>query len=302
MEPFRETHVPEERRFPLKLVVRSSMAGPVFAHPHWHDEFEVLLILKGRGTQQTGACLIPFSSGDILPIPCGTVHSTETDADCENEILVLLFSREFIESGLLHIPEQRLVSVFFDGLAPPPVITPGTDTAGTLGQILRALACEWEERRFGCELLARAWLQAWVVHMTRFCMEARVSEGQPVVVFHEALPQTALQKQRDYRAKAMLRHTFDWLDTAYGDVLHVADAARSANLSVSQFERIFRAHTGQTFQRYLIRFRVQKACEQLDTGRTLTEIALACGFGSLASFTRAFRHVKGTPPSHLRKG
>jgi AraC-like DNA-binding protein len=80
------------------------------------------------------------------------------------------------------------------------------------------------------------------------------------------------------------------------------DLARLAGLSVSQFDRCFRATFGATARDYLQRVRVEAACRRLAEGNdTIATIALECGFYDHAHFTRCFRKVMNMTPKAYRQ-
>ena len=57
-----------------------------------------------------------------------------------------------------------------------------------------------------------------------------------------------------------------------------------------------------TFNTYLTEFRLKKAAELIkSSSKTLTEIALACGFASVRTFNRSFMKFYNITPSQLRK-
>lgn len=305
-QPFREQIQNDNARYPLRVFRRSSMEEYVFVHPHWHDEFEILLVLKGSGTQQIGPHVFPFTQGDILPIPCGAVHSTYTDRDQENEMLVFTFPWDFPAPGLLNGPELRHMNRFRDGDGIPVVIH-GTDKDGTLlADLLLQMEREKQGALSGWELMVRAKLLEWAMNVMRLgrngaCWACGVRPVQDMGLdsdlpaFQDGLADGSAM------IHDTLRTVFDWIDREYANPLRVKEAARTACLSVSQLERLFRAHTGRGFLQYLNRYRILKACERIPTGESLTQIALGCGFGSLSSFSRTFRRVKGMAPSALRK-
>jgi transcriptional regulator GlxA family with amidase domain len=79
------------------------------------------------------------------------------------------------------------------------------------------------------------------------------------------------------------------------------ELARMANLSVSHFSAIFRKEFGFSPLDYLIRTRIRRACELLDTtGSSLKEIAEAVGFSDPLYFSRVFRTIHGVSPSQYR--
>src|SRR3954453_8911688 len=80
-----------------------------------------------------------------------------------------------------------------------------------------------------------------------------------------------------------------------------AAVARAVGVSERQLQLLFERN-GETFTRYLTRRRLEEG--GAPPGRAgagpVTEVALACGFGSLPTFYRAFRCAYGAAPSELR--
>lgn len=94
----------------------------------------------------------------------------------------------------------------------------------------------------------------------------------------------------------------DYIHTHYKTRIDVKDLARITNLSVSQFERVFRANFGMTPVRFINRFRVHQACLALmHTNHTITQIAHDCGFCDHSHLSREFVRIMGTPPGQYRK-
>lgn len=82
----------------------------------------------------------------------------------------------------------------------------------------------------------------------------------------------------------------------------LADLAATAALSVSQFTRRFKAATGETPHRFLMRLRVEQACRLLRAGSlSIPEIAVRCGFSHQEHLTRVMRARVGTTPAAYRR-
>lgn len=103
--------------------------------------------------------------------------------------------------------------------------------------------------------------------------------------------------QRIDRAVAYLRDHFR-------EPVNFADLAKRTGMSVRQFNRRFREVFGTTPRTFLVKTRVQAACEALRTGdRPIAEIALDFGFCDQSAFTRHFRrHMGLTPAAYRRRG
>jgi AraC-like DNA-binding protein len=72
-------------------------------------------------------------------------------------------------------------------------------------------------------------------------------------------------------------------------------------VSDAHFIRTFRVTFGETPHRYLQRRRVERSMFLLrETDRSVTDICLDVGFGSLGTFSRTFRDIVGQSPSDYR--
>ncbi len=81
--------------------------------------------------------------------------------------------------------------------------------------------------------------------------------------------------------------------------LRLEDVARAACFSPFHFHRIFRALVGETLNEFVARQRLERALHLMAHAprRSLTEIALECGFSSSSAFSRSFKQRYGVAPS-----
>jgi AraC-like DNA-binding protein len=90
--------------------------------------------------------------------------------------------------------------------------------------------------------------------------------------------------------------------TRHHERLALDDIAGAAGSSPFHASRVFRAVTGETVHRHLVRVRLRVALYALarDEGRDIAELALAAGFSSHSHFSSAFRAEFGVSPSAVR--
>jgi AraC-like DNA-binding protein len=80
------------------------------------------------------------------------------------------------------------------------------------------------------------------------------------------------------------------------------DIAAACSLSVSHFSRAFRRTMGMPPHNWILRQRVDAAQGMLrGRERSLSEIALACGFADQSHFTRVFTRMVGVSPGSWRR-
>ncbi|APH53298.1 Transcriptional regulator, AraC family [Granulibacter bethesdensis] len=112
------------------------------------------------------------------------------------------------------------------------------------------------------------------------------------------LPRTAARHPRLAHAVALLEAN---AQNPSDDPLSIADAASLAGLSSRQLERLFKQHLNMTPAAYAASVRLERAQLLLrQTAMPITEIGVACGFSSGASFSNAYRLRYGHSPRHER--
>lgn len=83
--------------------------------------------------------------------------------------------------------------------------------------------------------------------------------------------------------------------------LRLEAVAKAACFSPFHFHRVFKSLLGETLAHFVKRQRLERALRLMAhaPSRSLTEIALECGFASSSDFSRAFKQAHGTPPSRF---
>ncbi|MCZ4352807.1 helix-turn-helix domain-containing protein [Roseovarius aestuarii] len=83
--------------------------------------------------------------------------------------------------------------------------------------------------------------------------------------------------------------------------LAMTDLAAISGVSIRQFERKFKAYLGQTPMAFYRSLRLRRAKTLIEqTALPITEIAVACGFGSSSSFAKVYGIEFGVSPSRRR--
>ena len=99
-----------------------------------------------------------------------------------------------------------------------------------------------------------------------------------------------------------INRVIDYIRENLDRQVKLEELAKVACFSEFHFHRIFGAVSGETLNSFTNRLRLEKAARLLRySGRSLTDIALDCGFSSSATFSRAFRSGYDTSPSQFRK-
>ena len=97
-----------------------------------------------------------------------------------------------------------------------------------------------------------------------------------------------------------IKAAIDYMSIHYAENITIADLAGQVNLSQSYFMQKFREMAGMGAAEYLNRLRIQKACEEILYGSSISGAAFDCGFRNLSNFNRQFRMMVGCTPREYR--
>ena len=99
--------------------------------------------------------------------------------------------------------------------------------------------------------------------------------------------------------KTFAAHEF--LEKHFAEILRLPVVAGLCHMSESEFSRVFKKEHGHTFCEYLLKYRINKACEQMtDASVHVKTIAFNVGFNDLSYFSRTFRRYTGVTPSQYK--
>jgi AraC family transcriptional regulator len=115
-------------------------------------------------------------------------------------------------------------------------------------------------------------------------------------------PPTSAAARAEYLGR--IHRVTDHIERHLDERLTLEELARVACFSPFHFHRIFSACVGETLYQFILRLRLERAANQLlqDPRKSVTAVALDCGFGSSAAFARAFRAGFGMSASEWRAG
>lgn len=109
------------------------------------------------------------------------------------------------------------------------------------------------------------------------------------------------QPQAGAEQRDRLRSMIAFIHRHYMEKLTLSEIAKAAGVSEREASRCFKKNTGQSPVEYLIAFRLNESKKLLrQSGLSITEISLRCGFSDSAYFGKAFRAAYGMTPSIYR--
>jgi AraC-like DNA-binding protein len=270
--------LPRERQF--EAGVWYSTPASTWYPTHYHEEFELKLVLWGRASYQMDSTRIELGPGSLLWLAPGQEHTLLGISD-QLSMWVASFRLDTVREaekssirvldqagtwGACGLPAARVLelSALLAELVhceDPQLVNPRS------GRLLAQALNAWQEHRFGASLcILPLGLQPYPLH--------------PAVM----------------RARSLLR--------ALDADLSLDSLSRRCGLDGPRLSRLFKRQMGLSIVQFRNHFRVQQFIAGFGRGgeRNMLQAALDSGFGSYPQFHRAFHQVTGYAPSeHLRR-
>ena len=250
---------------------------------HFHDEYELHLIIATSGKAFIGDWIGPFYPGHLAlcgpRLPHNWVSLDLPEGGVAERDLVIQFRHEPIAHAAEMIPE--------------------------LAEVMPLL----ERARHGIEffgLSERAhahWLS--VKHargMQRFAAFCDFLSDLAQCTDYRLLSNVQMQGEDDDTGLEQINAIVDRIIGDVAKPLSAGDVAAELGMSESRFSRFFRRATGNTFTDFVNRIRVNRACQLLmESDRLVTHICYEVGFNNVANFNRRFLEIKGMTPTEFRR-
>lgn len=254
---------------------------------HWHPEIELTLFLEGEMEYQVNDRIYRMKAGQGLFCNSNALHSGHMtgNTDC------LYLSVTFHPRLLYGFEGSRLQTEFVEPLLRDPAFGSAAFSGDApwereLLQKLREIRADYDGQSPVFALrLERELLAIW---------ELLYSFGRPVC--------GDSHKTAQGREVERIRAALDYLHSHYAESVSLEQVAKQMNLCRSESCRFFKKYMKQSVFDYLQSYRIEKSLSLLaGEERSVTEIAILCGFASPSYFTKIFKEqMKCTPLAYRR--
>lgn len=250
--------------------------------PHWHNEFEILLPLKGRMVYGISGEELVLTPEQGIFISSGYIHGGHyyyRGEDCE--FIYVLFHPILLCSS---VDLER------------DYVRPVLENAG-----LKYLALNNTEE----------WKQE--IRRTVFeIYESSKADAAPLLLqslffrlwylIYENSNNSAGNEPHDQQMTT-LKAMLTFIHENYSNNIYLNDIAASGNVGKTKCNLIFNKYLNISPVKYLLNYRLLLSMKLLEEGdRSVTEIALDVGFSNLSYYIQAFREKYGyTPSQHVKR-
>jgi AraC-like DNA-binding protein len=280
---FQKSRIPDTRVF----VVKELIAPHFDKNWHFHPEYQLFLVLEGRGTRFVGDNMKTFKEYDMVFTGPNLPHLWRNDHeyfDKHNGLhthgIVVYFPEEFIGQGFMEkeeVEELKQLLIKSDR---------GLEISGDTNIQLRSMMRD---------LLNMHGLES-VIQLLRILKVLASSQDCHAIV---QAGYTNLNKASE---EDRMSQVYEFVMDNFQQGIRLEEVASLTNMTVSSFSRYFKSRMNKSFSDFLSDVRISHACKLLHEERfNVSEVCYESGFNTLSNFNRQFKEKMGVTPLVYKK-
>lgn len=253
-----------------------------FAPFHHHPEYELVLVLKGKGKRMIGDNVDRFMENDLIFMGPFLPHQWICDPDgaLDSKAFVIQFSYDFLGERFFEIPENASLKKFLNESARGFNFY-GTTKKQVISILLKMANANHAERLYYLFSIFNIFASSQeVLHLSSI----------------DSLESFTLKENE------RMRKALQYILQNFHNKINIVELLEITNMSYPSFYSHFYRNYKMSYKQYLLEVRIEYACKLLkNENLNVSEIAYNCGFGNLSNFNRQFRKIKKITPSQYQK-
>ncbi len=281
-------------RIPETRLFRTPDQSCIFHHErarfyswHHHPEYELVLIMKGKGIRMIGDHIDRFENNDLVLLGPYLPHEWRCDdsffqpaGEFQGEAIVIQFLYDSFGDKFFRLPENKNLNLFLSKSRQGCQIY-GTGKDEIISVMKQMLSMDETDRLYALFSVFKCLsssIEFRQLSSPSFLGSFKVNENEPI--------QKAVQ----------------YILQNFQNNISVHDLLDISNMSSTAFFTSFKKMYRMTFKRYLLNIRIGYACRLLgENTMSISRIAYECGFGNISNFNRQFKMIKGCSPREYKK-
>jgi AraC-like DNA-binding protein len=273
---------PSGHSFLLKVFGERAFTAPY----HFHPEFELTLILGGRGRRFIGNHMADFGPGDLVLVGshlphCWKLETGYTGIAGTAGAIVIQFAPYFLGADFFSRAEME-----------------------PIGKLLQQSNCGIEFRD-ATRQTAHERIEA-IAHeksnFRRLLQFLEILQGLALSTDGQLLDPQRVSTELAPLDQKSTHPIFAYLVENFRGEISLNRAAAISGMTPSAFCRYFKKITRKTFMETVIEYRLSYARQQLvQTDRPISSICFDSGFGDISHFHKTFRSKMQLSPLHYRR-
>lgn len=283
-EDYKEKKSHADASFPLNIYPCTIPLDFEQVPLHWHDEMEIIYVKKGKGIITVDFTPYLVSSGSLIFVAPGQLHSIEPYENCPMEYENIIFR---LDMFLTQTPDwcgtNFLLPLYEHRIELTTHLTPELPHYHEIISCLNTVDEICMTFPKGYPFLIKSSFFNMFFFLSSYFSKKRKSHKEDVSFD---------------KIKLILKY----VENHYSEKISISEIAKKSGFSESHFMRYFKKFMGMSFTSYLNDYRLTMASRLLLTSdSSVLNIAEEVGIENVSYFNRIFKRRFGVTPSVFRK-
>lgn len=267
---FRHELVLPNGDLPFRMFIFEGKNGNYKVSKHWHQSIEIFLVLEGKIDFYINSVQYSLEQGQFILVNSNEIHSI--DSPNPNFIIVLQIPIKnffnYAEEDYIHFK-----STLFE------------NDAGLI-ELIKTMYQVYEKKEYG------------------YALEVLSNFYKLLYILIKKYKVNEIDEERVRQNKHLdkLSKITRYIKDNFNEEITLKSVADIFGFTPTYLSRMFQKYASINYKTYLLNIRVDAGYKQLvNTGDSISEIAVNCGFSDSRSFAKAFKKRYGRLPSDYRK-
>ncbi|GAB1452902.1 AraC family transcriptional regulator [Draconibacterium sp.] len=254
---------------------------------HMHPDFQLNLVVEGKGTRVVGDHSEEYTSGDLVLLGPNLPHYWSYDnkfleENGKGKAIIIHFNKDFAGKDFINKQEVKPIIELFD-------------------KAYRGLSITGDCKEWVIENLSNIDdAQPLKRLVTLINILTEISQSGDI----RYLAGPAFENKKISEQELKIKRITNFISTHFNDnELSLDKIANMASMSSTSFSKYFKKQTGQNYIEALTNLRLSEACKLLgNSDLSIAQIAHSCGYNNLSNFNRLFKNqYKCTPKQFIER-
>ena len=260
---------------------------PHFTYPwHFHNEFEIVYVIKSSGKRFVADSVESYSDGDITMMGSNLPHFWKShmpegeDNSRYVNAIVVQFHKDFFREEINSYPEFHRI-----------------------GELLKKASRGIHFTSPECEKIGRMLKKLLKLNgLERMLYFIKVLDAMARTENYRILASKAYHLEEHQELNNRLDKIMHFINTNYQRKITQEEVASKIGMTTAAFCRYFKEKTGKGFIYFINEMRIGYACKLLiEHHLSISQICFECGFNNLSNFNRMFKRQTGLTPGEYQQ-
>lgn len=283
MRTIQKSSIPKSKVF----VIRELNALHFDPDWHFHPEYQLFVVLEGKGTRFIGDTIKPFKEGDMVFMGPNLPHIWRSDhayfaknKSLRTRGIVIYLQENFLCAPIDQKEEMEKIHYLFQ-------------------RSIRGLEVKGKTNKRITEMMIVLTTLKGVESIIQLLkiLNTLAKSKDCLPIAHAGYVNLYKENEKDRMNKVIA-----YVMSNFKNKIGLIEVANLANMTHTSFSRYFKSRVNKSFSEFLCEVRIDHACKLLhEAEMSVSQVSYECGFYTLSNFNKQFKDMTGKTPLMYKK-